>query len=167
MPSPLQTTAPTLSSRGVTTPSAKCGTGVPCERTTPGLEMRATSSPTPKTRPLSCGTCASSRARRAWKHPGTLSPSRFGIIAGSSTGQQYIYSGCSTGRVVVYDLLSGLIVKKLINHQACVRDVSWHPYEEKIVSTSASIGRGMETSASGSITKQTTTKTISATPSSF
>ncbi|XP_039194008.1 DDB1- and CUL4-associated factor 11 isoform X1 [Crotalus tigris] len=53
-----------------------------------------------------------------------------------STGQQYIYSGCSTGRVVVYDLLSGLIVKKLINHQACVRDVSWHPYEEKIVSTS-------------------------------
>ncbi|XP_058036298.1 DDB1- and CUL4-associated factor 11 isoform X1 [Ahaetulla prasina] len=53
-----------------------------------------------------------------------------------STGQQYIYSGCSTGRVVVYDLLTGLIVKKLINHQACVRDVSWHPYEEKIVSTS-------------------------------
>ncbi|ETE67970.1 DDB1- and CUL4-associated factor 11, partial [Ophiophagus hannah] len=53
-----------------------------------------------------------------------------------STGQQYIYSGCSTGRVVVYDLLSGLIVKKLVNHQACVRDVSWHPYEEKIVSSS-------------------------------
>ncbi|XP_062994030.1 DDB1- and CUL4-associated factor 11 isoform X1 [Elgaria multicarinata webbii] len=53
-----------------------------------------------------------------------------------STGQQYIYSGCSTGKVVVYDLLSGLIVKKLINHTACVRDVSWHPYEEKIVSSS-------------------------------
>uniref|UniRef100_A0A8C6X833 DDB1 and CUL4 associated factor 11 n=1 Tax=Naja naja TaxID=35670 RepID=A0A8C6X833_NAJNA len=57
-----------------------------------------------------------------------------------STGQQYIYSGCSTGRVVVYDLLSGLIVKKLVNHQACVRDVSWHPYEEKIVSSSVSSG---------------------------
>uniref|UniRef100_A0A8D2LLZ2 DDB1- and CUL4-associated factor 11 n=1 Tax=Varanus komodoensis TaxID=61221 RepID=A0A8D2LLZ2_VARKO len=53
-----------------------------------------------------------------------------------STGQQYIYSGCSTGKVVVYDLLSGLIVKKLINHTACVRDVSWHPYEAKIVSSS-------------------------------
>ncbi|KAG8140999.1 putative DDB1-and CUL4-associated factor 11-like protein [Naja naja] len=39
-------------------------------------------------------------------------------------------------RAGVYDLLSGLIVKKLVNHQACVRDVSWHPYEEKIVSSS-------------------------------
>ncbi|XP_061444574.1 DDB1- and CUL4-associated factor 11 isoform X2 [Rhineura floridana] len=53
-----------------------------------------------------------------------------------STGQQYIYSGCSTGKVVVYDLLSGLIVTKLVNHKSCVRDVSWHPYEEKIVSSS-------------------------------
>ncbi|XP_039354222.1 DDB1- and CUL4-associated factor 11 [Mauremys reevesii] len=53
-----------------------------------------------------------------------------------STGQQYIYSGCSTGKVVVYDLLSGQIIKKLTNHKACVRDVSWHPYEEKIVSSS-------------------------------
>uniref|UniRef100_A0A8C2LL77 DDB1- and CUL4-associated factor 11 n=1 Tax=Cricetulus griseus TaxID=10029 RepID=A0A8C2LL77_CRIGR len=51
-----------------------------------------------------------------------------------STGQQFIYSGCSTGKVVVYDLLSGHIVKKLTNHKACVRDVSWHPFEEKIVS---------------------------------
>ncbi|XP_067389182.1 DDB1- and CUL4-associated factor 11 isoform X1 [Emydura macquarii macquarii] len=53
-----------------------------------------------------------------------------------STGQRYIYSGCSTGKVVVYDLLSGQIIKKLTNHKACVRDVSWHPYEEKIVSSS-------------------------------
>lgn len=36
----------------------------------------------------------------------------------------------------VYDLLSGHIVKKLTNHKACVRDVSWHPFEEKIVSSS-------------------------------
>lgn len=27
-------------------------------------------------------------------------------------------------------------MKKLINHKACVRDVSWHPFEEKIVSSS-------------------------------
>ncbi|XP_065270226.1 DDB1- and CUL4-associated factor 11 [Emys orbicularis] len=53
-----------------------------------------------------------------------------------STGQQYIYSGCSTGKVVVYDLLSGQIIKKLTSHKACVRDVSWHPYQEKIVSSS-------------------------------
>ncbi|XP_054848502.1 DDB1- and CUL4-associated factor 11 isoform X1 [Eublepharis macularius] len=53
-----------------------------------------------------------------------------------STGQQYIYSGCSTGKVVVYDLLSGRIVTRLTDHRACVRDVSWHPYEEKIVSSS-------------------------------
>lgn len=53
-----------------------------------------------------------------------------------TTGQQYIYSGCSTGKVVVYDLLTGHIVTKLTNHKACVRDISWHPYEEKIVSSS-------------------------------
>lgn len=53
-----------------------------------------------------------------------------------TTGQQYVYSGCSTGKVVIYDVLTGKIVKKLPNHEACVRDVSWHPYEEKIVSSS-------------------------------
>ncbi|XP_004698970.1 DDB1- and CUL4-associated factor 11 isoform X1 [Echinops telfairi] len=53
-----------------------------------------------------------------------------------STGQQFIYSGCSTGRVVVYDLLTGRVVKKLTHHKACVRDISWHPFEEKIVSSS-------------------------------
>ncbi|KAG8455398.1 hypothetical protein GDO86_001550 [Hymenochirus boettgeri] len=53
-----------------------------------------------------------------------------------STGQQYVYSGCSTGRVVVYDLLTGRIMKKLTNHKACVRDVSWHPYDNKVVSSS-------------------------------
>nr|XP_033780547.1 DDB1- and CUL4-associated factor 11 isoform X1 [Geotrypetes seraphini] len=53
-----------------------------------------------------------------------------------STGQQYIYTGCCSGKVIVYDLVTGKIVKKLTNHKACVRDVSWHPYEEKIVSSS-------------------------------
>lgn len=44
----------------------------------------------------------------------------------------------------VYDLLSGHIVKKLTNHKACVRDVSWHPFEEKIVSSSVRLqGLGM------------------------
>lgn len=43
----------------------------------------------------------------------------------------------------VYDLLSGHIVKKLTNHKACVRDVSWHPFEEKIVSSSVRL-QGLE-----------------------
>lgn len=44
-----------------------------------------------------------------------------------------LHSGLSW---TVYDLLNGHIVKKLTNHKACVRDVSWHPFEEKIVSSS-------------------------------
>ncbi|KAK6174585.1 hypothetical protein SNE40_017832 [Patella caerulea] len=53
-----------------------------------------------------------------------------------STGQRYVYTGCATGSVIIYDLLTGAIVKKLDNHAACVRDVSWHPYYNKLVSTS-------------------------------
>ncbi|XP_071091966.1 DDB1- and CUL4-associated factor 11-like [Haliotis cracherodii] len=53
-----------------------------------------------------------------------------------TTGQQYVYSGCATGNVVIYDLLTGKIVRKLEGHRACVRDVSWHPYENIIMSTS-------------------------------
>lgn len=47
-----------------------------------------------------------------------------------------LHSGLSW---TVYDLLSGHIVKKLTSHKACVRDVSWHPFEEKIVSSSVRI----------------------------
>ncbi|KAJ8311310.1 hypothetical protein KUTeg_011138 [Tegillarca granosa] len=53
-----------------------------------------------------------------------------------TTGQRYIYTGCATGNLVVYDLLTGKIVSKLNGHKACVRDVSWHPYENILVSTS-------------------------------
>ncbi|XP_062916188.1 DDB1- and CUL4-associated factor 11 isoform X2 [Mobula hypostoma] len=53
-----------------------------------------------------------------------------------TTGQRFIYSGCSTGSVVIYDVLTGKIVSKLSEHRACVRDVSWHPFEERIISTS-------------------------------
>ncbi|XP_039603428.1 DDB1- and CUL4-associated factor 11 isoform X1 [Polypterus senegalus] len=53
-----------------------------------------------------------------------------------TTGQKYIYTGCSTGKVVVYDVLTGQIVTKLSNHDACVRDVSWHPFQENLVSSS-------------------------------
>ncbi|KAI2649088.1 DDB1- and CUL4-associated factor 11 [Labeo rohita] len=39
-----------------------------------------------------------------------------------STGQKFIYTGCSTGKIVIYDVLTGRIVSKLSNHDACVRD---------------------------------------------
>ncbi|CAH1269756.1 DCAF11 [Branchiostoma lanceolatum] len=63
----------------------------------------------------------------------TLVRCRFSPV--HTTGQRFIYSGCSTGSVVVYDVLTGKIVEKLRGHKACVRDVSWHPYEPKIMST--------------------------------
>lgn len=53
-----------------------------------------------------------------------------------STGQKYIYTGCAAGRVVIYDLLTGKIVSALSDHTSCVRDVSWHPYMQELVSSS-------------------------------
>lgn len=53
-----------------------------------------------------------------------------------STGQQFIYTGCAAGRVVIYDVLTGKVVKTLRGHRECVRDVSWHPYRPEIVSSS-------------------------------
>ncbi|XP_039646857.1 DDB1- and CUL4-associated factor 11 [Perca fluviatilis] len=53
-----------------------------------------------------------------------------------STGQRFIYSGCSTGKIIIYDVLTGSVVSRLSGHDACVRDVSWHPYEDNIVSSS-------------------------------
>ena len=43
--------------------------------------------------------------------------------------------------VAVYDVLTGKIVTKLQHHQACVRDVSWHPYENSLVSSSVRVSR--------------------------
>ncbi|TMS08923.1 DDB1- and CUL4-associated factor 11 [Larimichthys crocea] len=53
-----------------------------------------------------------------------------------STGQRFIYSGCSTGKIIIYDVLTGGVVSRLSGHDACVRDVSWHPYEDNIISSS-------------------------------
>ncbi|CAB1438160.1 unnamed protein product [Pleuronectes platessa] len=53
-----------------------------------------------------------------------------------TTGQRFIYSGCSTGKIVIYDVLTGTVVSRLSGHDACVRDVSWHPYEDTIISSS-------------------------------
>ncbi|XP_076470711.1 DDB1- and CUL4-associated factor 11-like [Babylonia areolata] len=54
-----------------------------------------------------------------------------------TTGQRFIYSGCATGNIVVYDLLTGRVVKTLKGgHKSCVRDVSWHPYNNTLFSSS-------------------------------
>ena len=53
-----------------------------------------------------------------------------------TTGQRYAYTGCATGAAVIYDILTGKIVTKLEGHRQCVRDVSWHPYENSLVTTS-------------------------------
>ncbi|BFZ13401.1 hypothetical protein BsWGS_16440 [Bradybaena similaris] len=54
----------------------------------------------------------------------------------SSTGQRYIYTGCASGSVFVYDVLTGKVESRLKGHRSCVRDVSWHPYKNIIISTS-------------------------------
>lgn len=64
----------------------------------------------------------------------TLIRARFSPL--HSTGQRYIYSGSSDGRVVIYDIITGEIVSKSSQHQECVRDVTWHPYQPMIVSSS-------------------------------
>lgn len=84
----------------------------------------------------------------------TLIRSRFSPL--HTTGQRYIYTGCGVGRViskslfhtlirsnfainfVVYDVLTGKIKRILTGHNACVRDVAWHPYKNEIMSSSVS-----------------------------
>uniref|UniRef100_A0AAY5KPC4 DDB1- and CUL4-associated factor 11 n=1 Tax=Esox lucius TaxID=8010 RepID=A0AAY5KPC4_ESOLU len=53
-----------------------------------------------------------------------------------TTGQRFIYTGCSTGKVIVYDVLTGSVVTRLSDHDACVRDVSWHPFQDSVISSS-------------------------------
>ncbi|KAJ8925080.1 hypothetical protein NQ315_001252 [Exocentrus adspersus] len=53
-----------------------------------------------------------------------------------TTGQRYIYTGCGMGRVIVYDALTGKMKGDINGHVACVRDVSWHPTRNEILSSS-------------------------------
>eukprot|EP01119_Soliformovum_irregulare_P019734 TRINITY_DN6313_c0_g1_i2.p1 TRINITY_DN6313_c0_g1~~TRINITY_DN6313_c0_g1_i2.p1 ORF type:complete len:450 (+),score=118.33 TRINITY_DN6313_c0_g1_i2:78-1427(+) len=54
----------------------------------------------------------------------------------ATTGQKYIYTGSSDGNVYIYDILTGATVACLEGHESVVRDVSWHPYEDLLLSTS-------------------------------
>lgn len=53
-----------------------------------------------------------------------------------TTGQRYIYTGCGSGRLIIYDALSGKIKREYRNHTACVRDVAWHPSRNEIMTSS-------------------------------
>jgi len=44
-----------------------------------------------------------------------------------STGQRFVYSGSQCGAVMVWDTLTGELVRTLRGHAATVRDVAWHP----------------------------------------
>ncbi|CAF2630110.1 unnamed protein product [Rotaria sp. Silwood2] len=60
-----------------------------------------------------------------------------------TTGQKYIITGSSDGCINIYDVLTGTVKLRLRicdrmheSRERCIRDVSWHPYENYIISTS-------------------------------
>jgi len=53
-----------------------------------------------------------------------------------STGQKYIYSGSHDGAVYIYDVLTGGLVSKIRGHRSVIRDLSWHPFEPELITTS-------------------------------
>lgn len=53
-----------------------------------------------------------------------------------STGQRYIYTGDGTGRLILYDVLTGAIVSSINSHDDVIRDVDWHPNRNEIATSS-------------------------------
>ncbi|XP_030560024.1 DDB1- and CUL4-associated factor 11 isoform X1 [Drosophila novamexicana] len=52
------------------------------------------------------------------------------------TGQRFIYTGCATGRIIIYDVLTGKIQEAIEGHKNVIRDLDWHPVRSEIVSSS-------------------------------
>lgn len=67
----------------------------------------------------------------------TLIRAKFSPV--ETTGQRYIYTGCATGRVIIYDSLTGEMKRNIEGHSGLVRDVSWHPLRPEIASSSVSV----------------------------
>eukprot|EP00002_Diphylleia_rotans_P008059 TRINITY_DN1776_c0_g1_i2.p1 TRINITY_DN1776_c0_g1~~TRINITY_DN1776_c0_g1_i2.p1 ORF type:complete len:506 (-),score=102.65 TRINITY_DN1776_c0_g1_i2:228-1745(-) len=53
-----------------------------------------------------------------------------------TTGQRYIYSGSADGYVYVYDTIDSSKSTRFKAHNSIVRDVSWHPYDNMLATTS-------------------------------
>ncbi|EFJ51643.1 hypothetical protein VOLCADRAFT_103278 [Volvox carteri f. nagariensis] len=55
-----------------------------------------------------------------------------------TTGQRFVYTGCATGGVHVYDIVTGQEVEgsPLRLHRKLVRDVSWHPFDPVLATVS-------------------------------
>uniref|UniRef100_A0A1I8P427 Uncharacterized protein n=1 Tax=Stomoxys calcitrans TaxID=35570 RepID=A0A1I8P427_STOCA len=64
----------------------------------------------------------------------TLLRAKFSPAA--QTGQRYIYTGCSTGRIIIYDVLTGQIKEAIESHRNVIRDLDWHPVRSELISSS-------------------------------
>ncbi|KAL3693175.1 hypothetical protein R1sor_006826 [Riccia sorocarpa] len=53
-----------------------------------------------------------------------------------TTGQKYIYTGSADGMVYIFDVVTGKLVSRLRSHRGPVRDVSWHPTQPMLVTSS-------------------------------
>ncbi|KAL2634654.1 hypothetical protein R1flu_006133 [Riccia fluitans] len=53
-----------------------------------------------------------------------------------STGQKYIYTGSADGMVYIFDVVTGKLISRLRSHRDPVRDVSWHPTQAMLVTSS-------------------------------
>ncbi|XP_070491342.1 DDB1- and CUL4-associated factor 11 [Chironomus tepperi] len=54
----------------------------------------------------------------------------------ATTGQRYIYTGCATGRLIIYDILTGKMVQNIEGHKDIIRDADWHPKRNEILTSS-------------------------------
>ncbi|EDW02424.1 DDB1- and CUL4-associated factor 11 [Drosophila grimshawi] len=64
----------------------------------------------------------------------TLQRAKFSPM--EQTGQRFIYTGCATGRIIIYDVLTGKIREAIEGHKQVIRDLDWHPVRSEIVSSS-------------------------------
>lgn len=54
----------------------------------------------------------------------------------TTTGGRCIYTGSADGSVYVYDTVTGHVLHELKHHSDVVRDCSWHPHRQQLVSVS-------------------------------
>ncbi|CAJ0948700.1 unnamed protein product, partial [Mesorhabditis belari] len=53
-----------------------------------------------------------------------------------NTGSRFIYTGCATGKVLVYDIVTGEVATELPGHVAVVRECDWNEETNEITSSS-------------------------------